>query len=243
MDIDKIVKESAEEIIRRIKSEGIEEDLSSRGIARRTVISATGDISSPRKIDALCDKAIDGGFYGICVYGADIAQTAERLSGKGISVCAAIGYPFGASTTESKVFEAKGAVMKGANEIDVMMNVGAAAAGSWDEVQSEAVDIVNAIKGYAKVNIAIASDFLDDEEKRRLCRIAKLAKADGICLCGCKPGYLANVADTEICVASAGNTLNIKVDGIISSAEQVKELISAGASIIVSGDPENFLDF
>ena len=110
--------------------------------------------ASETQIKKVCDEAKQYGFMSVCVNPARVEFTAKELAGSGVAVCCVIGFPLGATLSDVKAFEAKRCIELGANEVDMVINIGAAKDGDWQLVESDIKAVVDAAKGRALVKPA-----------------------------------------------------------------------------------------
>ena len=185
--------------------------------------------ASREQIRAVCNEAKQYHFASVCVNSCWVPLIAEELKGSGVSVCCVIGFPLGASLSSVKAFEAREAVAAGAQEIDMVINVGAVKSGGWELVKEDIV-AVNAAKGTAKLKVIIETCLLTDEEKVRVCQIAKEAGADFVkTSTGFSTGG-ATVHDVELMRRTVGPEMGVKASGGIRTLADALAMIEAGAS-------------
>ena len=185
--------------------------------------------ASREQIRAVCEEAKQYHFASVCVNSCWVPLIAEELKGSGVSVCCVIGFPLGASLSSVKAFEAREAVAAGAQEIDMVVNIGAVKSGGWELVRED-IAAVNAAKGTAKLKVIIETCLLTDEEKVRVCQIAKEAGADFVkTSTGFSTGG-ATVRDVELMRRTVGPEMGVKASGGIRTLEDALAMIEAGAS-------------
>lgn len=185
--------------------------------------------ASREQIRAVCNEAKQYHFASVCVNSCWVPLIAEELKGSGVSVCCVIGFPLGASLSSVKAFEAREAVAAGVQEIDMVINVGAVKSGGWELVKED-IAAVNAAKGTAKLKVIIETCLLTDEEKVRVCQIAKEAGADFVkTSTGFSTGG-ATVHDVELMRRTVGPEMGVKASGGIRTLEDALAMIEAGAS-------------
>ena len=185
--------------------------------------------ASREQIRAVCNEAKQYHFASVCVNSCWVPLIAEELKGSGVSVCCVIGFPLGASLSSVKAFEAREAVAAGAQEIDMVINVGAVKSGGWELVRED-IAAVNAAKGTAKLKVIIETCLLTDEEKVRVCQIAKEAGADFVkTSTGFSTGG-ATVHDVELMRRAVGPEMGVKASGGIRTLADALAMIEAGAS-------------
>ena len=185
--------------------------------------------ASREQIRAVCEEAKQYHFASVCVNPCWVPLIAEELKGSGVSVCCVIGFPLGASLSSVKAFEAREAVAAGAQEIDMVINIGAVKSGGWELVRED-IAAVNAAKGTAKLKVIIETCLLTDEEKVRVCQIAKEAGADFVkTSTGFSTGG-ATVHDVELMRKTVGPEIGVKASGGIRTLADALAMIEAGAS-------------
>ena len=180
----------------------------------------------------LCDEAKEYGFASVCVNPYWVSLCAEQLRGTNVDVTSVIGFPLGSTRAEIKAAEGEMAISDGANELDMVINIGALKSGMLELVRDDIKAVVNAAKGRALVKVIIETALLTDEEKVQACAIAKLAGADYVkTSTGFSKGG-ATVKDVALMRRVVGSDLGVKAAGGIRDAESFKEMISSGATRI-----------
>ncbi|MBP2662543.1 MAG: deoC [Firmicutes bacterium] len=177
----------------------------------------------------LCEEAEQYKFAAVCVNPIYVDLAAHRLAGTGVKTATVIGFPLGATFTASKVAEAKEAVLRKANELDMVINIGAAKAGLWEAVTDDIRQVVEVADG-AAVKVIIETGLLTDDEKRRACQAVMAAGAQFVKTSTGFTSGGATVEDIRLLKQVAGDKIGIKASGGIRTLEQAKELIAAGAT-------------
>jgi deoxyribose-phosphate aldolase len=191
-----------------------------------TLLSAA---ASAAEIEALCEQAMALGLGAVCINPVYVAQCREQLRGSAVRVVTVVGFPLGATYARCKALEAELAVAEGADELDMVMALGAAKAGAWAAVEADARAVV-AAAGERPVKLIIETGLLDDPQKQRACETALRAGIAFVKTCtGFAPGA-ASVHDVALLAAALGGRLGIKASGGIRSAAQARALLAAGAS-------------
>ena len=186
-------------------------------------------------IKRICDEAKAHGFMSVCVNSCHAAFVARELEGSGVKTCCVVGFPLGAMATEAKAFEALCAVGKGADEIDMVINIGAAKDGNWDLVKADIRAVVNAAhEGHperrALVKVIIETCLLTDEEKVKACEASMQAGADYVkTSTGFSTGG-ATPEDVALMRSVVGDKLGVKASGGVRTPEDAEKMIAAGAS-------------
>ena len=185
--------------------------------------------ASEEQITKLCEEAKEYGFASVCVNPGYVALAAEALKGSTVNVCTVIGFPLGATTSASKAFEAKDAIANGATEVDMVVNIGMIKSGKWDYVKDDIKAVVDAANGVL-VKVIIETCLLTDDEKVKVCQLAKASGADfvktstGFSKWGAKPEDVALMRKT------VGPEMGVKASGGIHTAEEAIACINAGAT-------------
>ena len=169
------------------------------------------------------------GFASVCINPCHVAYCADYLKDSDVNVCTVIGFPLGANTSELKAFEAKNAIENGADEIDMVINIGAAKSKDWDLVESD-IAAVNAVKGDKLLKVIIETSLLTDDEKIKACQIAKAVGADFVkTSTGFSTGG-ATVHDVKLMRQTVGPDMGVKASGGVHNLEEAKAMIDAGAT-------------
>ena len=183
------------------------------------------------QIEAIAKEAIAHRFASVCANPIHVKRLAALLAGTGVRVCTVIGFPLGANVPEVKAFEAEAAIRDGAQELDMVINVGALKSGDLALVKRDIEGVVRAGAGHV-VKVIIETGLLTDEEKRTACRLAKEAGASFVKTCTGFSGGAANAQDIRLMRETVGPEMGVKASGGIRSRESALELIAAGANRI-----------
>ena len=198
------------------------------GMIDHTLLKAT---ATQEQIEKLCAEAAEYRFASVCVNPVNVALAARLLKGSGVKVCTVVGFPLGACTSKAKAFETGDAVDNGADEIDMVINVGAAKEGRFDLVEQDIAAVVQAAKGKL-VKVIIECCYLTDEEKTLACKAAARAKADYVkTSTGFGTGG-ATAADVALMKAAIPEGMKVKAAGGIHSYQEAMDMVNAGASRI-----------
>ena len=182
-------------------------------------------------IKNLCLEAKKYGFPVVCVNLCYVPLCVEQLKDTDIKVCTVVGFPLGAVTPKIKMLEASEGIKLGAEEIDMVMNIGALKSGDEELVYEEIKKVREATRGKI-LKVIIETALLTDEEKVKACLIAKRAEADFVkTSTGFGPGG-ATVEDVQLMRKTVGPDMGVKASGGIRTAEQAWALIKAGATRI-----------
>ena len=181
----------------------------------------------------LCAEARKYNFASVCVNPFWVPLVAQELNGSPVKVCTVVGFPLGATTTASKVAEAEGAIRVGAQEIDMVINVGALKSGDFDTVKLDIQSVVEAShRGGAIVKVIIETALLDDNQKAMACTFSKLAGADFVKTSTGFASSGATVHDIALMRMVVGPTMGIKASGGIRTLDDLQKMAAAGATRI-----------
>ena len=179
------------------------------------------------EIRALCDDGVKYGCASVCIPASYVKQAAEYLGGK-LPVCTVIGFPNGYDSTAAKCFEAEDAVRNGASEIDMVINIGWAKDGRWEDLLAE-IKAVKAACGGRILKVIIECCLLTEAEKIRLCGIVTESGVDFIKTSTGFGGGGATREDVTLMAAHVGPKVKIKAAGGIASLEDAADFIALGA--------------
>lgn len=183
------------------------------------------------QILAIIEQAKQYDFASVCVNPTWVALAAKELDGTDVKVCTVIGFPLGANTSAVKAFETKDAIANGADEIDMVINVGALKAGD-DALVEEDIRAVVEASGDKLVKVIIETCLLTDEEKVRACQLSQKAGADFVkTSTGFSTGG-ATVPDVALMRQTVGPDMGVKASGGARSLEDALAFIEAGATRI-----------
>jgi len=198
------------------------------GIIDHTLLKAEATEADIRR---LADEARRYGFYSVCVNPYYVETAKAFLKGSPVGVTTVVGFPLGMDLTGAKVHEAMGAALAGADELDIVINIGAAKDGLWDVVEKDLYGVIAATGGLVHKAI-IETCYLTDHEKREAAEAALRAGAEFIkTSTGYGPGG-ATVEDVRLIKGVVGDRAGIKAAGGIKTIAQVREMIEAGATRI-----------
>ena len=177
-------------------------------------------------VQKIIDEAKEYNFFSVCINPCWVAFASEQLADTDVAVCTVIGFPLGANTPEVKAYEAADAIKNGANEVDMVINIGALKSQQYDYVRQDIQGVVDAAKGKALVKVIIETALLTDEEKVKACELAKEAGADFVkTSTGFSTGG-AKVADIRLMRETVGPDMGVH------NAEEALAMIEAGATRI-----------
>ena len=191
-----------------------------------TILKAT---ATPAQVEQICREALEIGAASVCINPCNIEQARRLLDGSGVRVCTVIGFPLGANTPEVKAFETQDAIRRGAEEVDMVINVGALLAGDDETVYRDIKAVVDAAAG-TLTKVIIETCYLSDDQKKTACELAMRAGADFV---KTSTGFGTGGAtreDVALFAKHVGPDVKIKAAGGIADLKDAEDFISLGAS-------------
>ncbi|GLO62525.1 deoxyribose-phosphate aldolase [Vibrio sp. MACH09] len=191
-----------------------------------TLLASNATVS---QINELCNEAREHKFFSVCVNPGFVEHCAKRLEETDVKICTVIGFPLGANTTETKVFETQNAIMLGADEIDMVVNISNVLDGEWERVSKEIIAIKQAC-GSTLLKVIFETCLLNNEQIAQLCHISKHSGADfvktstGFSTGGATVEHIALMRD------KVGSEIGVKASGGVRTRETALAMINAGAS-------------
>jgi len=196
------------------------------GMIDHTLLKAN---ATQEEIGKLCEEARKYRFASVCVNPGYVAMSSRLLRGSGVMVCTVIGFPLGSTTPTVKAIEARDAIANGADEIDMVINIGALKSGNDQLVQDDIKAVRDATRGKT-LKVILETSYLTKDEKIRACKMSKQAQADfvktstGFGSGGATPEDIALMRET------VGPEMGVKASGGIKNAEVAAAMIKAGAT-------------
>jgi deoxyribose-phosphate aldolase len=185
------------------------------------------------QIDKLCEEAREYDFYSVCVNTCYVSRCYDALKDTDVKVAAVVGFPLGACTTQSKVFETKEAFMDGASEVDMVLNVGKFKSGDNDYVRDDIRAVADAAHNFGGIlKVILETCLLTDDEIVEACKLSMEAGADFV---KTSTGFSTGGAtehDVKLMKETVGDHLSVKASGGIRDYEQCMKMIEAGADRI-----------
>ena len=182
------------------------------------------------ELENLCREAIEYKFKAVCVNPYHVAYCKDLLKESEVRVATVIGFPLGANTKEVKAFETKDAILNGADEIDMVINIGALKDKDYELVRDDIKAVVDAAKDKAIVKVIIETCLLNEEEKKMACQLAMEADADFVkTSTGFSTGG-ATLEDVALMKSVVGDRLEVKASGGVRDISTAKAMIDAGAT-------------
>jgi deoxyribose-phosphate aldolase len=182
-------------------------------------------------VHKLCEEAGVHGFYSVCIPSSYIKPSRKALFETHVKIATVIGFPFGYSLPNVKIYEAIESAMNGVDELDIVLNISLAKSGKWDVVEEEIVNIMSATHGLVH-KIIIETCYLTQDEKKKACQVVLNSGAAYIKTSTGFGKEGATIKDVELIRSVSGTRIGIKAAGGIRSLEEVKAFVKAGANRI-----------
>ncbi len=187
--------------------------------------------ATPEQIERLCLEAREYGFASVCVNPSYVPFCAGILAGSSVAVCTVVGFPLGATTTETKVFEARQAIEQGAREIDMVLAIGRLKAGDYAYVYADIATVVACCHtGGAICKVIIETALLNLEEKIAACLLAAYAQSDFVKTSTGFASGGATVEDVGLMRRVVGPHMGVKAAGGVRTSSEAQAMIAAGAT-------------
>ena len=186
--------------------------------------------TTKKTIEKFCKEAIQWGFASVCINPSNVGYAASLLKGTDVKVCTVIGFPLGANTPFVKAAEVRDAIANGAQEVDMVINVGALKDGDYDLVSRDIKGVVDAAAGQALVKVIIETCLLTDQEKIKACLLAKDAGADYVKTSTGMSSGGATVEDITLMRKTVGPDMGVKASTGVNDRQIALGLIRAGAT-------------
>lgn len=181
-------------------------------------------------IEKLCKEAKEYKFKAVCVNPFYVSLCKELLKGTDVKIATVIGFPLGANTKEVKAFEAKDAISNGADEVDMVINIGALKDGDLETVKEDIDEVVRVSKASVKVKVIIETALLNKEEKIKACELVMHSGADFVKTSTGFSSGGATLEDVELMKSIVKDNIQIKASGGIRDLQTAKDMIEKGAS-------------
>lgn len=193
-----------------------------------TVLKADTPLETVKRI---CDEAMEYGFASVCINPCHVAYCADYLKDSDVNVCTVIGFPLGANTSAVKAFETKDAIANGADEIDMVMNIGALKDKNYDLVRDDVKAVVEAANG-TLVKVISETCLLTEDEIKKACELCVEAKADYVKTSTGFSTRGATIEDVQIMKAAVQGKAKVKAAGGVRTHEDMVKIVEAGADRI-----------
>ena len=184
------------------------------------------------EVEQLCAEAAAYRFASVCINPTWVELCAKLLRRSGVKVCTVIGFPLGATTTDTKAYEARNTIGQGAAEVDMVINIGALKSKDYDRVKKDIAAVVRASGPQILVKVILETCLLSDEEKVKACELSKEAGADFVkTSTGFSTGG-ATAGDIALMRKTVGAEMGVKASGGVKNFEIAQEMVKAGATRI-----------
>lgn len=193
-----------------------------------TVLKADTPLETVKRT---CDEAMEYGFASVCINPYHVAYCADYLKDSDVNVCTVIGFPLGANTSAVKAFETKDAIANGADEIDMVMNIGALKDKNYDLVRDDVKAVVEAANG-TLVKVILETCLLTEDEIKKACELCVEAKADYVKTSTGFSTRGATIEDVRIMKEAVHGKAKVKAAGGVRTPEDMVKIVAAGADRI-----------
>lgn len=193
-----------------------------------TVLKADTPLETVKRI---CDEAMEYGFASVCINPCHVAYCADYLKDSDVNVCTVIDFPLGANTSAVKAFETKDAIANGADEIDMVMNIGALKDKNYDLVRDDVKAVVEAANG-TLVKVILETCLLTEDEIKKACELCVEAKADYVKTSTGFSTRGATIEDVRIMKEAVHGKAKVKAAGGVRTPEDMVKIVAAGADRI-----------
>lgn len=193
-----------------------------------TVLKADTPLETVKRI---CDEAMEYGFASVCINPCHVAYCADYLKDSDVNVCTVIGFPLGANTSAVKAFETKDAIANGADEIDMVMNIGTLKDKNYDLVRDDVKAVVEAANG-TLVKVILETCLLTEDEIKKACELCVEAKADYVKTSTGFSTRGATIEDVRIMKEAVHGKAKVKAAGGVRTPEDMVKIVAAGADRI-----------
>lgn len=199
------------------------------GYIDHTILKPEASVEQVRRV---CEEALKYNFASVCINPCNVELASSLLKGSSVKVCTVIGFPLGANTSKVKAFEAFEAIKEGAQEVDMVINIGKLKDKDYNYVREDIKAVVKVSEGKALTKVIIETCLLDDEEKVMACKLAKEAGADFVkTSTGFSSGGAA-ASDIKLMRETVGENMGVKASGGVRTYSDAVSMINAGASRI-----------
>jgi len=230
MDIDKIIQDAVKQVMSesRVSNDPISGnyDPSYAKYMDHTVLKPE---TTKETVKRFCDEAKEYKFASVCINPTHVSYAAEQLKGSGVKTCCVIGFPLGANTSFIKGLEAMEAVKNGADEVDMVINIGALKDKNYSLVYEDIKSVVENAHPQAIVKVIIETSALTDEEKVIACELTKRAGADFVKTSTGMGAGGATVEDVKLMKRTVGESMLVKASTGINDREITDKMLAAGA--------------
>ncbi|MFT5132397.1 MAG: deoxyribose-phosphate aldolase [Gammaproteobacteria bacterium] len=185
--------------------------------------------STSAMVEEICKEAIEHHFCSVCILPTFVAFSAKLLKGSGVKVCTVIGFPLGANESAVKAIEAGVAIDQGADEVDMVINVGLIKSAEWARVEDDITAVVTAARGKT-VKVILETCLLTEEEKIQACEICVKAGADFVKTSTGFSSSGATIEDVKLMRETVGPDIGVKASGGIRDYQTACDMVAAGAT-------------
>lgn len=233
VEVDQLIKKITEEVCSKLAAETCNvnnKPSAHKGITSMISHTLLKPCATKDQVIKLCEEAKEYKFASVCINSYYVPLAYEILKGTGINVCTVVGFPLGATTTNTKVQETNESIENGATEIEMVINIGALKSEEIIQVKDDIESVVIAAKGKAKTTVIIETCLLTDEEKVKACAIAKAAGAEYVKTCTGFNSGRATVEDITLMRKAVGAEIGVTAYGGVKDYQTAVAMVNAGAN-------------
>lgn len=243
MDMNKLIEQIAQEVLQQIgdKTAAPQAIVDTANLAKYIDHTVLYSDTTKKTIERFCKEAVEYGFASVCFNPTHVRYAASLLKGTPVKVCTVIGFPLGATTSLVKAVETRDAIANGAQEVDMVINIGAVKDGDYDLVARDIKAVVDAAAGQALVKVIIETCLLTDDEKVKVCQIAKSMGANFVKTSSGFSKGGATAEDVALMKRTVGPDMEVKASTGVRTAELVIQMVKAGATRIGTGSGINIV--
>ncbi len=185
--------------------------------------------TTPMMVEQLCNEAMVHEFCSVCILPTFVSQAAALLKDSNVKVCTVIGFPLGATESRVKAMETSVAIEQGANEVDMVINIGLIKSSAWTKVEADITAVVEAANGLT-VKVILETCLLSDEEKIEACKICVKAGADFVKTSTGFSTSGATIEDVKLMRKTVGAKTGVKASGGVRDYQTACDMVEAGAT-------------
>ncbi len=243
MDLNELIRQVTQEVLTKMaEKQGSDGGYEPSALARYVDHTLLKPEASQDQVRKICDEAKKYRFASVCVNPNHIKFVADQLAGSGVAPCVVVGFPLGATLPEVKAEETNTVITLGAKEVDMVVNIGAIKSGDWALVKRDIEAVVNVARGRSLVKVIIETCLLTDEEKVKVCTIAKLAGADFVkTSTGFSTGG-ATAEDVALMRKTVGKDMGVKASGGVKDYNSAVAMLKAGANRLGTSSGINIVE-
>lgn len=242
MNQNELIEKIASEVLNKLNTKMAAEPKAAKTAAVKSTSADAGAVAGSidhtqlkpdatlSQFDKLCEEAKQYKFKSVCVNSSRVEYVAKKLQGTDVLICAVVGFPLGAMTSKAKAFETREAISAGADEIDMVINIGALKSGDYKTVEEDIRAVRRATRATTVLKVIIETSMLTQDEKVVACELSEKAGADFVKTSTGFGGGGATVEDVQLMRRVVSDNVLVKASGGIRDFKTAQALLAAGAS-------------